>query len=442
MIIKASELLELFIEEESKKLADIEMPHMPTLGTAYEEITRQGIDKEFAIPKHLDLNVVSGFISVGGEMLPEQIDCMLVHGLGKRYGLTDQYIVDIERVLCIFEVKKTLRKGDFVDAIDHLAGIRKKFAEYFENKLVNEGYEPDLSNARKLFSLITGKDAPEKYSGMHHIPIEEGVLFYCLVQESLAPVSVIHAYDGYKTEHGLRTALVDLIESRAGTEKSLGIPLIPSLVTSNKFCLVKGTGGASVALNDGGEWVSIYSTRHNPVKMILELVWAKISSYFRVEMPWGDGLHLDNVAPLFTARAVEKEGSAGWLYKPLELTEKQLRRLDDSQWSPDLVGPAEASAIRLMAAYGGYLSLDRDMEQYLQDKYGAALSSVVENLVSTRLFMKSDGYLRPINARTYLVMLDERAGYVCSERERMDIWCDQNGVEKRYLTILLVGFNK
>lgn len=106
MITEASELLKIFIEEERKKLEGIAMPHMPTLGSAYEEITKQGIDNEFVIPKSLNLNVVSGFIEVGGEMLPQQIDCMLVEGVGTQYGITSQYIYNIERVLCIFEVKK------------------------------------------------------------------------------------------------------------------------------------------------------------------------------------------------------------------------------------------------------------------------------------------------------------------------------------------------
>jgi hypothetical protein len=40
MIEKASELLEKFIEIEKIQLSKIDMPHMPTLGSAYEEITR------------------------------------------------------------------------------------------------------------------------------------------------------------------------------------------------------------------------------------------------------------------------------------------------------------------------------------------------------------------------------------------------------------------
>ena len=123
MIEKASELLEQFIKVETKKLEGIDMPHMPTLGSAYEEVTKQGIDKDFAIPKFLDLRVVSGFISVADKMLPQQIDCMLVHGDGEKYGLTEQYIYDIDKVLCIFEVKKTLRKADYLDAFEHLGAI-------------------------------------------------------------------------------------------------------------------------------------------------------------------------------------------------------------------------------------------------------------------------------------------------------------------------------
>lgn len=86
MIEKASEILEQFIAKESQRVEGIQMSHMPTLGSAYEEITRQGIDSNFIIPKGLDIKVVSGFISVAGEMLPEQIDCMLVHGDGEKYG--------------------------------------------------------------------------------------------------------------------------------------------------------------------------------------------------------------------------------------------------------------------------------------------------------------------------------------------------------------------
>lgn len=108
MISKASELLELFIHEEKEKLKEFDMPHMPTLGTAYEEITKQGIDSDFAIPKSLNLKVVSGFISADGVMLPEQIDCMpAIPVMGIATLLDDK----ISRRLC----KKSHDESPFFD---------------------------------------------------------------------------------------------------------------------------------------------------------------------------------------------------------------------------------------------------------------------------------------------------------------------------------------
>lgn len=439
MISKASELLELFIKEETKKLAGIKMPHMPTLGSAYEEVTKQGIDKNYAIPKHLDLSVVSGFVSIGGEMLAEQIDCMLVHGQGARYGLTDQYIYDIENILCIFEVKKTLRKADYIDAMDHLASIRRKFAEYFEHKLIHEGYEPDITSARRHFSQITGKVAPECYSGIRGLSESDGILFYCLVQESLAPVSIIHGYDGYKTESGLRNAFVGILEENKNeTDAGIGIPSIPSLVTSNQFCLVKGNGAPFLPIKDKDEWVAVFSTRHNSAKLILELIWSKISCHFDMKMPWNDGLHMDNIEPLLVAKAVRVGDKAGWMYNSFEFKERHLKRDDNNVWVPAPLGKAEMSAINLMAMRGGYLPLDKGMNEYLIGEHQATIAEVSKNLILTRLFMKDGEYIRPIYDQTHIVTLDDNTGYASSERDRLDLWCDQNGVPQHYLNIVFL----
>jgi hypothetical protein len=439
LITKASELLELFIKEETKKLAGIDMPHMPTLGSAYEEVTKQGIDRVFSIPKFLDLSVISGFISVGGEILPQQIDCMIVHGSGEKYGLTDQYIYSIENVLCIFEVKKTLKKQEYKDAIEHLAGIRNKFAHNFENKLIHEGYEPDISSARRHFAHITGKNGPNRYSGIHSLPEDEGILFYCLVQESLAPVSIIHGYDGYKTEKGLRTAFIDILEEKKFNNGSeFGIPIIPSLVTSGQYALVKANGVPFITVRGKDEWVSIFSTRHNTAKLILELVWSKISSFFDLEMPWGDGLYMDNIKPLLISKVVRVGEKVGWMYNTIEFKEKHLKREDDIIWKPSALGAAEVSAVQIMAMRGGYLVMDDGMNEYLNEKYETSIEEVADNLISTRLFMKDGEYLCPIHSFTHMVTKDDGSGYVCHERDRFNLWCEDNGIAPHYITLKLM----
>lgn len=373
-------------------------------------------------------------------MLPEQIDCMLVHGSGEKYGLTEQYIYSVENVLCIFEVKKTLKIQEYRDAIEHLASIRKKFAQSFEHKLIHEGYEPNISSARRCFAQITGKTAPENFREIQNLPEDEGVLLYCLIQESLAPVSIIHGYGGYKTEKGLRTAFIDILE-----EKKLkggaggGIPSIPSLVTSGQYALVKANGLPFIVVRGKKEWVSVFSTRHNSAKLILELVWSKISSFFNLKMPWDDGLHMDNIEPLLISKVVRVGEKVGWIYNTLEPKEKHLKRDDDIAWEPSAVGAAEVSSIHIMAMQGGYLAIDDGMDKYLNEKYETSIEEVADKLILTRLFLKDGEHLRPIHSFTHMVTMDDGSGYVCCERDRFDLWCEENGIAPSYTNLILMN---
>jgi len=443
MISKASELLEAFIRTEKIKLDEFDMPHMPTLGSAYEEITKEGVSSDFAIPKHLGLRVEKGFISIGEQLLPEQIDCMLVHGEGKKYGLTDQYIYPIEQVLCIFEVKKTLRKEDLHDSYMHLKGIRSKFSEYFEDVLESGKYEPNITPARKLFSQITGKVAPDRYLGLHDLPKEEGMIFYTLVQETLAPLTIVHGYSGYKTEGGLRRAFLDFLEEKAnGDVRDFGVPSIPTLITSSHFSLVKANGLPFMAVKEKNEWVALLSSKTNPAKLILELVWSKISVYFNVKMPWGDNLDKENLIPLLTAVPVyESEQGSGWLYRSEEYSEKKLKDHDEvSQWVPNKISKEVVSAIDLMAFRGGYLSLLDGTLEYLSEKYQLETPDCTKDqLLETIEFMIDGDDIRPINLYTHLITNDDGTGWVSSDLERFDQWCEKNGITNNYLIIAFVS---
>lgn len=372
-------------------------------------------------------------------MLGEQIDCMLVHGDGERYGLTQEYKYDINSVLCIFEVKKTLRKAEYVDAMQHLAKIQRKFADNFEERLINEGYRPDISHARLRFSQLTGKVAPEEYLDIHQLSKADGILFYTLVQESLSPITIIHGYGGYRTENGLRTAFSDILEEAWESGSGWGIPSIPTLVTANNFCLVKGSGIPFLVVQNRNEWVSVFSTRHNSAKLILELIWSKIGEYFNAKMPWDDGLHMDSVQPLLIAEAREIDGAAGWVYRTQEFKEKYMVRGDDNLWSPSEIGKAEISAINIMAMQGGYLPLNEGMSEYLIRDYGVTIEEVAEVLVLTRQFMRGGEYIRPIHQHTYVITNDDDTGFVASEIERFDLWCANNEIEPNYMSIYFIG---
>lgn len=439
MTLKASELLEKFIEAEKISLQGFDMPHMPTLGSGYEEITKQGLYQDFAIPKDLDLRVVSGFICIGDEMLAEQIDCMLVHGEGERYGLTNQFKYSIEKVLCIFEVKKTLRKSDYTDAMQHLANIRRKSADHFEYRLENESYEPDIEHARKRFSELTGKIAPKRYLDIHSLSTTDGILFYTLVQELLSPVTIIHGYEGYKTEKGLRDVFTNILfEALESGDRSMGVPSIPTLVTSNNFSLVKAGGNPFLVVNDKNEWVTVFSTRHSSAKLILELVWFKIGAYFNAKMPWDDGLHMDSAQPLLVAKPTGKDGCWGWEYRTSEFKEKHMVREDDNLWSPSPIGKAGTSVISIMAMQGGFILLDKSLEKYLKDEHETTIDQVVDELIRTRNFMLDGEFLRPIHHQILLITNDDESGFVAHEADRFDLWCADNDVPPNYMSLWLL----
>ncbi|WP_205904694.1 hypothetical protein [Diaphorobacter sp. HDW4A] len=237
----------------------------------------------------------------------------------------------------------------------------------------------------------------------------------------------------------MRKAFIDILEEQKNKNNTgFGIPSIPSLVTSNKFCIVKGNGIPFLPIKNKDEWVATFSTRHNSAKLILELIWSKISFYFDMRMPWDDGLHMDSIEPLLLAKAVRVGDRAGWMYNSIELKESRLEREDVEVWKPASLMKSEISAINIMAMQGGYLPLDEGMDAYLKDKHQTTLDEVSQKLILTRLFMKDGEYIRPIHPQTYVLNVNENTGYASSERDRFDLWCEENGLKTNYMVIVFL----
>jgi hypothetical protein len=209
------------------------------------------------------------------------------------------------------------------------------------------------------------------------------------------------------------------------------------LVTSNNFCLIKGNGHPYLAIRDKKSWVVIFSTRHNPARIILELIWSKISSHFNAKMPYGLDLDMETIAPLLIAEPREVGEQVGWAYNAVEYKEKRLVREEQTTWEPSKVGVAEMSAINIMVMQGGYLNLDAEIDEYLQKEYHCTLHQVVEALLQTRVFAKDGKYLRPVSSATQILPNDD-GGYVAFERDRFDAWCEKNSIQPAYINMLFL----
>ena len=50
--------------------------------------------------------------------------------------------------------------------------------------------------------------------------------------------------------------------------------------------------------------------------------------------------------------------------------------------------------------------------------------------------MKDGDYIRPINKHIHILKNDDKTGYVSSEKERFDLWCDENEIKPHYLNFI------
>lgn len=443
MIKEATDLLSAFISEEKTKIAEFDMPHMPTLGEAYEEITIQAINKNYIIPPGLDLRVVKGFIKVGAEQLPNQIDCMLVKGCGDRFGLTDKYIYDVENVLAIFEVKKTLNKKDFIGAYEHLAFIRKKYSQYFAERMDAGELRPNVDSASDIYAKITGRIGPKEYDDIFHLDEKDQAMFYALVIEQVSPVIIIQGYGGYNSEKGLRSALIDYIDEafflKNLTEKQKelyekkkndidfirGVNCIPTLITANNYSLVKANGIPYIfAGNKKDEWALIASCNENPLSLMLELIWSKISLYCDVTMDWGnDDMH-ENLAPLLFAKISELNGQRGWLYRSFEISSKKLKSRYQIPYKPIKISKNALAIIRRMTFQKTAYLINDDDKEYFEGK-DCNYDALISELLSTSHFAINDKSLYPIEKLTYIFDRDD-FGFVDTNIKRLREWLNSH----------------
>jgi hypothetical protein len=437
MISSASQLLEAFISKAVDEVQAVNMPHMPTLGEAYEAITKKSIDQQFILPPGLDLKVVSGFIRID-DYFSGQVDCMLVSGDGEPYGMTDKHIYSIEQVLCVFEVKKTLNKSDLKDAVLHLAEIKRAFGSWLVRKL-DAGWSPDVSGCSKIYSQITGLAGPQEYRDIFALPKENQIIFFSLAQEFLGPSFIIHGYGGFKTEAGLRGSFLDIFEQlHSSKSDAVSIPTFPSLITSNEFSLVKSNGIPFLMVKDNS-WVVLGSCRYNPARMILEVIWSKLSVHFGRRMPFNDSLWAESVWPLMVARPTTMGSRVGWICDCQDYKEKHLKRTDDKEWEPSRLNPAEVSILNQLAFNGGEVELTDSLKRYIREKFGRSLESVIESLTLTRELMLDGNSLRLVGHFVAYLKVSETEAYLASDKRLFDMWCDKHGLAKHYVNIVLMN---
>lgn len=262
-----------------------------------------------------------------------------------------------------------------------------------------------------------------------------------MVQETNAPASIIYGYGGYKTEGGMRNAFADIIEEKDHSYKEIGIPYIPTLVTTNGFSIIKGNGIPYVMTVDDGKdsrrWVPLFSSKYNTAATLLEIIWSKISLYNNYDMDFGDDLVQENILPLVVAAPKVKENCIGWEYEVIQYSEKLLKeRPSSSQWVPKEVNKIIDEVFLELQCSNLMLSIDAIAD--IAKQFDMTYQTILYEIKSCQFFKEVSGVYTLIRPNLALLQSGNKL-YLTYDINRLISWCRSNQVDG-YCTILSVNY--
>lgn len=166
----------------------------------------------------------------------------------------------------------------------------------------------EVGSALQAFALMTGFHSRGRTDD---VPYHLQLLHYTLVVEQLSPVRIIWAYGGYKTQSGLREAMIRMLNEALADDalgSGFGVPCFPHMISCNGISLVKANGQPYSPPVEKGVWPFLLSSVTNPVWLMLELIWAKIENVYQISMPIRRRAYPGSISSVLVSEARR----AGW----------------------------------------------------------------------------------------------------------------------------------
>lgn len=393
VIRTVAELLSQVVGSELPKLAATDIKQGPTIGDMYEGLSTSVLS--ISLPEGLDLQVVSGFAENDLGTQSGQIDCMIVHGKGRRIPYTDSFIWPVDSIIAVVEVKKTLHSREMIDAWDHLQSIRVLEREQRDLKADLSPDEPvDISLAERVFSEATGIFSPGWF-GARDLPLTERLIFHNLIIESKSIVRVILGFHGFAKETSFREALIGQLKDHVG-EAGTGPGSFPNLIVSGQHCAVKANGRPYSARVVEGRWPFYLSMAANPLLLFLELVWTRLDEMFEIVDPWGDDLVVQTGRGFIFGEGVERNGRTGWHMTYVRPSEAELSAIEpELEWEPWYLSQHEFVLVNRLCAGLTVDFADQNLVDWLTND-GIDPDVIKGSLVGTRLVASAGSEIRLI----------------------------------------------
>jgi hypothetical protein len=395
MITSIAELLQAFIKKEVDYLDSQKIKHAPTIGKMYEGLAHELLKK--GIPAEWGLKVAEGFITNKRGEISNQIDCMLVIGDGEIIPYTNNYKYDIDNVIAVLEIKKNLYSSELSDAYENL----KSVYSVLQPKKVNNNL------FRDAYVSILGEEPPSRVE-LKTFPTWKSEIYRFLLVEELLPVRIALGYHGFTSEGSFRNSFITYLESHI-LENGFGPNSLPNLIISDTFSIVKLNGMPySAPINEENNYCHVLTSYSgNPLILLLELIWTKITYRFNFTIPgFSDSLNIENLKTLLIAKAIDQNGAVGWLYNAFDFSKEKLSSvpLFDS-WEPIQINNLQAVILQELINEGEIsINNDRFLSMVEDPDYCEATLS---ELISSRLISNSNGKLNLLTRDCTIVAMPD-----------------------------------
>ena len=310
-IKNASDLLDKILK---KKILKAEKYHKSNgtkhpglLGDIYEGITSKILEK--TVFEELDLKVVTGQIRLHNGELSNQVDCMIVKKIGCEIPYTGKYECNIDDVIAVVEVKKTLYKSELEDSLLKMQRLFEGMEfNYNDSKVLEDdiyrAYEMMTGNQLDDINLYIGENLDEDdFTSM---------LVNLLIMDYKMPLRIIIGYDGYKDEITLREGFLNVLQNNNKIKS--GTVVLPNIIISRDSALIKTNGipyGLRMKEKSSGEYVGFASYNRDCILILLEVIWTKLCSIYTNELDksiFGDYVTTENIVPLFICHFMKEKG--------------------------------------------------------------------------------------------------------------------------------------
>lgn len=423
MISTVAQLLEELRNAEAAILKKEDIKHGPTIGDMYEGLTRDILDR--SIPESLGLRVVEGFIDgIDGER-SNQIDAMLVSGEGRAIPYTDKFVWDIRNVLAVFEVKKTLYGAELEDAFQKMW----KVASLAKACETAKGYTgKNISFGHKTFAKLTGYFP--KFNNVDSLPNPLPLIHYSVLFEQLAPVRVILGYEGYVNEKALRKGISEFLIASNDAGQGRGFLSMPSLIICRHNSVIKLNGFPyySPITNQSEWWEIMASNSENPTRMLLEMIWTKISSEMEIKLPMDDSLEKEKFFLFLRQKYVERDADGkthkGFYMEFIDTPPPELVKHDMQEWAPQITNTAETVTLWQAAKKGFIETNDAEFLKFATEEKTTP-SLILESMVKKRVLGWMDAQhsrARPIESTTMTVFTPSGDVVVSDQTDLLSLW--------------------